>query len=170
MSQRTESEQTRAFFGSIALDLDPGLRLESPIAALALAEWNRLRGDRTMPTPADIDPLVLPPRLLPHILLLDIEREPALRFRWRLIGTHITRVIDRDSTGRYWDEIYDAQTLAMLSRGPLWIMQHKRPVRVLGDAGHVAKGHVRSESVDMPLSHDGVTVHRMMTVTVYGVD
>lgn len=169
MSFPDDSERTRAFFETIDLDLDPALSVESPVVSQALKTWQRLRGGRPMPSPADIDPLELPRRLLPHILLIDIEREPDLRFRWRLIGTHITEVVDRDSTGRYWDELYDERTFAMLARGPLWVMRHKRPLRVLGNAHYVGKEHIGSESVDMPLSRDGTEVHRIMTVTVYHV-
>lgn len=170
MSDGTGSEKSRTFFGSISLSIDPALEVVSPVAALALAEWDRLRGGRTMPAPSDVDPLALPRRLLPYILLLDIEHQPALRFRWRLIGTHITGVVDRDRTGRYWDEIYDRRTFAVLSTGPLWVLEHKRPLRVLGNAHYAGKDHIRSESVDMPLSNDGVTVHRILTVTVYDLE
>lgn len=157
----------RDLVGSISTRLDPTLRVESPVAAIALAEWDRLRRGRAMPAPTDIDPLDMPRQLLPHLLLLDIERRPALRFRWRLIGTHITKVVERDRTGRYWDEIYDERTFAMLATGPLWVIEHRRPVRVLGSAHYAAKQHIRSESVDMPLSSDGATVDRLLTVTVY---
>lgn len=167
MTPRQDSEQARSLISTIALVVDPALRVESPMVALALQSWNRLRGSRSMPSPADVDALDLPTRLLPHILLLDIERQPAFRLCWRLIGTHITKVVDRDMTGRYWDEIYDARTLAALTAGPLWVIEHRRPVRVLGSAHYASKDFIRSESVDMPLSSDGVTVSRIMTVTVY---
>jgi hypothetical protein len=45
----------------------------------------RLRG-RIAPTRADIDPLDIPARLLPHILLIDVEHDPV-DFRYRLAGT-----------------------------------------------------------------------------------
>ena len=106
MTARRESDTTRAFVSTISLTVDSGLAVESPMVALALDCWHRLRGSRTMPAPADVDALILPPRLLPHLLLIDLEYSPAFRLRWRLIGTHITRVVDRDMTGRYWDEIY----------------------------------------------------------------
>ncbi|MEQ9333084.1 PAS domain-containing protein [Thalassobaculum sp.] len=167
MTVRRDNEQTRAFLASVEFDLDPELRIENPAPALALAEWNGLRGDRAMPAPADIDALDLPRQLLPHLLLLDIEHEPVLRYRWRLIGTHTTAALGRDMTGRYWDDIYDDRGLAMLARGPQWVLRHRRPVRVLGAATYADKDHVRSESVDLPLSNDGTTAHRILIATVY---
>jgi len=168
--QGPSSDDTRSFLSSIDLMLDPELRFEAPVLTLALETWNRLRGDRAMPSPADIDPLTLPRALLPHILLIDVEHEPALRFRWRLIGTHITNVTGRDSTGRYWDEIYDRQIFGKLKTGPLWIMKHRRPVRTFGSAYYVSKDFIGSESVDLPLSVDGSTVSRVMVVTQYTLD
>ncbi|MEQ8396351.1 PAS domain-containing protein [Thalassobaculum sp.] len=162
-----ESENARSFMDTIALTVDPDLRVESPIVGLAMDAWDRLRGTRAMPAPADIDAVKLPVRLLPHLLLMDLEYQPAFRLRWRLIGTHITSVVDRDMTGRYWDEIYDARAFEALTVGPLWVIEHRRPVRILGTAHYASKDYIRSESVDMPLSSDGLTIDRIMTVTVY---
>jgi len=154
---------------SLDFELDPDLRIVEPVVAEALSAWNRLRGDRAMPALSDLDVLDLPRQLLPHLLLLDIEHEPALRFRWRLIGTHTTAALGRDSTGRYWDELYDERGFEMLKRGPLWVLRHKRPVRVLGRAVYADKAHVHSESLDLPLSRDGTTVDRILVAAVYRI-
>ncbi|GHD59345.1 hypothetical protein GCM10017083_43390 [Thalassobaculum fulvum] len=169
MSGRDGSNRARDFLGSLDFDLDPALRINEPVVAEALAAWNRLRGDRAMPAPSDLDVLDLPRRLLPHLLLLDIEHEPALRFRWRLIGTHTTAALGRDSTGRYWDELYDGRGFGMLTRGPLWVLEHRRPVRILGRAVYADKAHVHSESVHLPLSRDGTSVNRILIATVYRI-
>ncbi|SLN45561.1 PAS domain-containing protein [Oceanibacterium hippocampi] len=81
--------------------LDPDLQIANPILALGLDAWRSLCGARPMPAPKDIDPLMLPRAILPHVLLLDIEQGPPARFRWRLIGTHITQTLGRDCSGCY---------------------------------------------------------------------
>lgn len=48
--------------------------------------WEARRDDRAAPRRSDIDPLDLPPSLLPHVLLIDVQRDP-LDFRYRLAGT-----------------------------------------------------------------------------------
>ncbi len=169
MSGRDGSNRAREFFDSVDFDLDPDLQINEPVVAEALAAWDRLRGDRAMPAPSDLDVLDLPRPLLPHLLLLDVEHEPALRFRWRLIGTHTTAALGRDSTGRYWDELYDDRGLAALSRGPLWVLRHRRPIRVLGSATYADKDHVHSESIDLPLTHDGTAVDRILIAAVYRI-
>lgn len=98
MSGRDASGRARTFLDSIDLDLDPDLRIKDPVVAEAHSAWNRLRGDRAMPAPSDLDVLDLPRPLLPHLLLLDGEHEPVLRFRWRPIGTHTAAALGRDGT------------------------------------------------------------------------
>lgn len=51
-----------------------------------LAYWEQRRAGRIAPSRADIDPLDVPPSVLPHLLLIDVERDPV-DFRYRLAGT-----------------------------------------------------------------------------------
>lgn len=48
--------------------------------------WAARAADRRAPSRSDIDPLDLPGAMLPHLLLIDVERDP-LEFRYRLAGT-----------------------------------------------------------------------------------
>lgn len=63
--------------------------------------WLDLCGDRAMPPRSALDPLEIR-QLLPHIVLIDVMREPV-RFRYRLIGTFVTGLAGRDATGRFLD-------------------------------------------------------------------
>lgn len=65
--------------------------------------WSLKRGGQRMPSRADIDPVDIP-RLLPYLRLVDVLREPEIRFRYRLIGTAIVERMGIDITGRYIDE------------------------------------------------------------------
>ncbi|MEQ8818537.1 MAG: PAS domain-containing protein [Thalassobaculum sp.] len=164
-----ESEQTREPTGSTQVLVDPDLLFESPLLAEILVIWTRLRGDGAMPMPGDIDPVDLPRDVLPHLLLVDVEHAPSLRFRWRLIGTYATRILGRDMTGRYWDEIYDERTFQRIAVGLEWVLRHRLPVRTLGTAPDASEHFVRSESAIMPLSSDGRTIDRMLGAVVYDV-
>jgi hypothetical protein len=153
--------------GLISYELDPALQIEHPILELGLATYNALRGTRRLPTPEDVDPLRLPRKLLAYVSLLDIEYEPEMRPRWRLLGTHITEVPGRDMSGRYWDEIYDDAVANALMRGPRWTIAHQRPVRVIGTAEYAGKSFIGSECLDLPLSSTGERVDRILGITVY---
>lgn len=163
-----QSDSQISFFGTIDYQLDPDLNLRHPLLREGLRIWNDLRGARPMPAPADIDPLKFPARLLPHIALLDIEYRPARRFRWRLIGTYVTKTLGRDSTGRYWDEIYDDHAMNAIATGPTWVIENRRPIRNLGSAHYADKTYLRSESVDMPLSSDGDVIDRLLICMTFG--
>lgn len=151
----------------IRFELDPFVRLHSPLLQSGLAIWHGLAGGRAMPARRDLDPTMLPPCLLPHVLLIDVEYQPCPRFRWRLIGTHITNTIGRDSTGRYWDELYDQATRQSLSTGPLWVLKHRRPVRTLGKAPVTGRSHLRSENIDLPLSSNGRDIDMLLVFSSY---
>jgi hypothetical protein len=51
-----------------------------------LRYWEGRRAGRIAPARGDIDPLDLPPLLLPHIVLIEVRRDP-LEFAYRLAGT-----------------------------------------------------------------------------------
>lgn len=163
-----QSDGQISFFGTIEYQLDPDLNIQHPLLRDGLNVWDDLKGARPMPSPVDIDPLGFPTRLLPHISLLDIEYQPTRRFRWRLIGTYITEILGRDSTGRYWDEIYGSRAMKALSQGPIWVIENRRPVRNLGSAHYVDKTYLRSESIDMPLSTDGEVIDHLFICTAFG--
>ena len=152
----------------LSFELDPTLDVQSPLLAQALAIWQDARGPREFPARSDFDPVALPAALLPHILLVDIEHEPRRRFRWRLIGTHITEVMGRDSTGRYWDEIYEPAMLDAIGTGPRWVLEHRGPIRSLGMAPLPGRAHLRSENLDLPLSSDGQCIDMLLVVSIYG--
>jgi hypothetical protein len=155
------------FLPELRFELDPELKCGSPVLVDLLRIWNDARGRREMPSRRDLDPVRLPKHLLPHILLIDIERSPELRFRWRLIGTHVTSVVGRDSTGRYWDELYDNTTMAAISTGPSWVLRHRRPVRSIGVAPVKDKDFIRSENLDLPLSSNGTDIDMILVGSVY---
>jgi len=56
------------------------------------------------PLRRDLDPVDLPPALLPYIWMVDVEVSPS-RFRFRLCGSHLVDALQHDPTGRYYDEL-----------------------------------------------------------------
>lgn len=64
--------------------------------------WAARRGCGRVPTVRDIDPLDLPPRVLPWLFLF---RREGGRFRCILVGTGIVQLLGCDVTGRYLDDM-----------------------------------------------------------------
>jgi len=110
-----------------------------------------------MPRRADLDPVEIP-SLLPHITLVGVEYDP-FRLYYRLIGTHITDAVGRDSTGRYFDEVYEGGMLEDMVRRFSTAVHAKRPARFLARAVYAGKDYRHYEAVHLPLSEDGETVN-----------
>lgn len=119
--------------------------------------WVSKLDGRPMPRRADIEPTEIP-RLLQHVVLVDVVPEP-LRFHFRLIGTHITQAVDRDCTGRFFQEVYDGQIFHKMVRLYSAAVLAKKPVRHMNTAIHAGKDYRHYESLHMPLSEDGETVN-----------
>lgn len=70
--------------------------------------WETIRGDRPIPRRKDLDPVDIP-RLLPHIILVEVLRNELDRtfqdFRFRLIGTHVEERMRERYTGLKLSEI-----------------------------------------------------------------
>jgi hypothetical protein len=86
------------FFGKI-----PRLIPRARVNREVLRYWLSKRTKARLPPRAAIEPGEVV-RLLPNIMLIDVEYSP-LRFRFRLVGTHLVRVYGEEYTGRYLDEL-----------------------------------------------------------------
>lgn len=82
------------------------------------ALWRYLLSHRPSGPPfrrPDFDPIDVP-RLLPHLWLFDVLRDP-LDFRYRVVGTNIAASMSTDPTGRKLSEFY-ADKLDVIA--PVW--------------------------------------------------
>jgi hypothetical protein len=128
----------------------------------ALSYWDGKRQGRRMPSRRDIDPAEIP-QLLPHLLLVDVQRDP-LDFRYRLVGTAVTARFGRDDTGARFS------ALAHLAPGsPAWkaavrVLEEKRPI--VTDLVHVGTSRWVTDYRDLslPLSEDDETVNMILAV------
>lgn len=75
-----------------------------PQLARLLEYWEERRRGRRFPLREDIDSLDIG-YALGHVLLVNVQRAPAIRFRYRLWGTDLTRDYGQEMTGRYVDEL-----------------------------------------------------------------
>lgn len=80
--------------------------LDDPILRELFAYWDRLRGARVAPSYAEVDPLDMPARILPYLLIADVvPGGRARRYRFRLCGTEIEGVYGGGMGGRHVDEL-----------------------------------------------------------------
>ncbi|MFN4166495.1 MAG: hypothetical protein ACK4GK_18120 [Ferrovibrio sp.] len=122
-----------------------------------------------LPGRTRLDPTAVP-SLLPHVWLVDVQREP-LRFRYRLLGTAIRRVTESGATvvGRWIDEV-----------DPAFAPGHPRfaafaEVAEQGRPGY-RKGapvyppgleHLTIERIFLPLAADGSHVDMLFCLSLF---
>jgi hypothetical protein len=71
----------------------------------ALHHWQSLCGEnRSLPRPADLDPVTIPRQVLPNSELVEVLSDP-LDFRYRLIGTAIYSISHSSYSGLKLSEI-----------------------------------------------------------------
>jgi len=123
-------------------------------------------GDR-LPSRQDIDPVDIP-KLLPTVYLIDIERETTPpRFRFRLLGNVITEMFQRNSTGKWLDEIYDAEFYHHISTDYLNIIRTKQPSSAVLNMPVVGREYIKYERLVCPLASDGETVDSLIGVIAF---
>lgn len=125
-----------------------------------LAYWQSCRGDRPMPTRADIDPADIRD-LLPNVVMVDVEQ--PFRIRYRLVGTRVVEFNRMDFTGRYLDETrWDLH--GRYTRAYRLVCDIKAPAFGLDAWPLAGEMTGRSEIAILPLSSDGDVVDRCLTM------
>lgn len=94
------------------------------------AFWNLKRGKRALPNRRDLGPEDLRP-WLGNLAVVAVEREPSLRFRVTLSGTHLDDYRGHGITGQYIDTIGEA--MAGTLPHYLAALESRRPIRFLHD-------------------------------------
>ena len=143
-------------------------RLTHPVHQLALAYWMRCRKlPGGIPGRQDIDPVEIP-SLLPWVNLIEVHRRPdRLAFRHRLVGTGIVDAWERDSTGRWFHEIYQPRKFASLQSRLEEVARTGDPAVLDDDLREVGKPHRAVSTLVMPLASDSRRVDMLLAVSQY---
>lgn len=137
----------------------------SPVVERGYFYWrSKCQRDRP-PSRDDIDPADIPD-LLPHVILLDVRQNPR-DYRYRLIGTGITRHLERDLTGAWMTEI-------PIQRPPSTIWDNCSEV---ADSGRPKKSNIpyvgpfqeflQAEDIIMPLVDETARVNMLFVFVDY---
>lgn len=123
--------------------------------------WRGKGAAGRLPSRADIDPLDFT-QLLGRVLLVDVVRGgDTQRYRYRLFGTEFIFYHQADLTGRYLDEIANADFRAELLAQYEAALATKQPQYMAYDYIVAAERH-RFHAVLLPLAADGVTVDMVL--------
>jgi hypothetical protein len=146
--------------------MDPSDYAEEPVIGPLLRYWERKRGDRAMPRRSDIDPTELPPRLLPHMQLIEVL-EGGTRFRFRLIGTAVVEAAGADLTGKYIDACFTGVRRLFLERICSTLYAERRPVFATSRYATEGSFEITTRRIAAPLSEDGAAVSMIVSAVVF---
>lgn len=139
----------------------------SAILVALHAYWLAKRGDRAMPSRADIDPAEIK-GLLPHVMLYDAA--PATRYRIRLVGEAIVQFVGRNMTGHDAGTGMDPQPAAMMRAILDAVADGGAPRFRAGKAyWWKEKAYRDFEACFLPLSPDGKAVNIILAGVVFDV-
>jgi len=130
--------------------VDPSNNLVSPALRRLLTLWEEGCARDGLPTRDDF-PAEKLMTLGGRVVLIDVEPDP-FRLRYRLIGTEVTRVLGRDSTGRYFDEIYAPEFYRHQADHFSRVVRDRVALRTHGNMAHSHKPYVAVEAIDLPLA------------------
>ncbi|MFT6559748.1 PAS domain-containing protein [Sneathiella sp.] len=122
-----------------------------------------------MPSRRVFDPFHLP-RLLSHLTLVDVERDPY-RFKFRVMGSTITDNMELEGTGKYLDEIFPGieEQYPYLDR--VTVAENSCPVHRLGQPSlSFRTDFANLERVHLPLASDGKTVDMILSMFIYNAE
>ena len=137
--------------------------LPKPLAQL-YSYWQSKRGDRLMPSRADINPVEMQ-AFLSHTMLIDVlaDQGDNPRFRLRLVGTHAVGAYGAEITGKYNDEIDLGDQREKVIAACLESVYSKAPVFLSGSIVKQPENEtITYERLGVPLSSNGESVDMIL--------
>lgn len=141
--------------------------LSAPQLRELMAYWEARRGERAMPGRSDIDPMQVP-RLLPHIFMVRLTREP-LEFTYTLIGGENAEAHGQNFTG--W-KVHDLDSLwpgygTAMHDFYAYVARRGRPRAASGVMSFLDRGFYEFEAVYLPLAAADGEIGHIMGGAVY---
>ena len=130
-----------------------------------LSYWQEKRPG-ALPRRGDFDPLMERPRMAPSMFLVDVLEEGAV-FRFRLVGSRISRYLGTDLTGLYTHYDPYALTTSPTARSFELATRLARPVFVRADCWWSGDAAGRTETIVAPLVDEAGQVCMLFGFNVF---
>lgn len=144
---------------------DISARLTHPFHRQMFDYWRGKFVDSIPPPRAAIDPIDIPPSILPWLILYTvhwIDNRP--RFQFRLVGTSVVQRYDRDSTGKYFEDVYDSTMLSKQMAAFSEVALHCRPAYAQLRLPIPERDFIPYERLLLPLADAGGRVEAIIAV------
>jgi len=140
--------------------------LSDPVTQYMLQYWMQKKGDRPMPSPAEMNFADFA-RHASRITLIGVDYDPV-RFTVRVAGEEVIASLGFNPKG--CDVLtFNGQLPGLgdlLQNFYSWLLSERRPAAVKGTQDMLDKSYKSYEAVYLPLSSDGERIDRFMDVTV----
>lgn len=123
------------------------------------AYWQSGARPGALPDVSAIDPLLMPPEILPFMVVYTVEPEGGLRMR--LIGTAVVDRTGADLTGRAIEPI---GIMATLHARLTWCVQHRRPYMAHGQVPATERDFIQFTALAAPFADGSGKVRRVASV------
>lgn len=142
------------------------LDLSNPVL-LALHEyWLSKASEGKLPGRRDIDPIEIP-QILDSVFLIDVARDGTeLRFRYRLVGTRIVQMYQKEFTGMWVEDAFPEQASEIVAAYTETV-DRGAPTYAGYAAPSPGRGHITIERLICPLAADGRTVDMLFGVLAF---
>jgi hypothetical protein len=144
-------------------------RIRHPILKRMVVFWNEKRGARDWPLRADFDPLEFW-FAVGYVSLIDVRVESGRRrYFFRLDGTRQVDLFGVDFTGKFLDQVYDAEGLKLAEHSYGTAVDQGEP-QYFARQVEFHDRPIQYEVAILPLSRSGTRVDMLMTVVTRNED
>jgi hypothetical protein len=127
--------------------------------------WRSRRTGLAVPPKATIDPVEMPPHIIPFLFLY--ERTDEGRFRCRLAGTAVCSAFQNDPTGRYLDEMIPPAVQAKRARLFEGVVERSLPVAYSGNVAEPGRTWIKFRRVMMPIAIRGTEADGIFGMVIF---
>ena len=138
---------------------------DAPLLAELYDYWTAKRGAHFAPSRAEIDPIEIP-RLLPHLMLVDIV-DGGARLRYRLAGTEIESRFGCSMVGRYVDELMRGRYNAYIHELYRELLATRRALYSESAYGPDGNSPLYTRRLMLPLSSDGERIDMVLAGQIF---
>jgi hypothetical protein len=128
---------------------------DEPVLLALYSYWDGVRRGKDVPDRADIDPVDMPPSILPHLAMTEIHE--GMRLKVRLVGTEIVRNHQRDTTGKFASEYMEGPYLDYITSLYAELQASRRPVFSESLFRNIDT-NLKATRLILPLTHGGSEV------------
>ena len=138
--------------------------MDDPLLRAVLEYWHELRGERAMPRRREIDPVLLPRRTLPHLLILRVDGHG---FRYGLVGTAIELQFGMSIAGHRPEDLPFAPDCEAIVTQHRETAETQRPTYREDEFTDWNQQARHCRRLLLPLSDDGTTVTDLFGIWLF---